>query len=82
MNRVAAQVLMKVLYGARMARWDLLHTVCKLACWVTKRDEHREKQLYRLMCYIHSTLKRELVAWIAQDPHEQNQVTLSRGHLK
>ena len=47
----AARILMKILYGARMARWDLLHTVCKLACWVTKWHAHRDKQLYRHMLH-------------------------------
>ena len=33
---VAARILMKVLYGARMARYDLLRAMCRLACFVTK----------------------------------------------
>ena len=33
---LAAKVLMKILYGARMARFDLLKAVCDLACFVTR----------------------------------------------
>ena len=33
---VASRILMKILYGARFARWDLLKVVTKLATMVTK----------------------------------------------
>ena len=33
---LAASVLMKLLYTARMARYDLLRPVCRLATYVTK----------------------------------------------
>ena len=33
---IAAKILMKILYGARMARYDLLNAVCKTAACVTK----------------------------------------------
>ena len=33
---VAAKIIMKVLYGARMARYDLLHACQSLACFVSK----------------------------------------------
>ena len=33
---LAARVLMKILYAARMARFDLLRAVCNLACFVTR----------------------------------------------
>ena len=35
---IAARVLMKLLYAARMARFDLLRATCGLACCVTKWD--------------------------------------------
>ena len=51
----AAKVLMKVLYAARYARFDLLRAVCYLAQYITKWDEQCDRRLYRLMCYIDST---------------------------
>ena len=47
---IAAKVLMKVLYGARMARFDLLRAVCSLACSITKWDKDCDRKLHRLMC--------------------------------
>ena len=58
---------MKVLYGARMARFDLLKAVCSLACCVTKWDLGCDRKLHRLMCYIHSTLSLRMTGWIG-DP--------------
>ena len=55
---------MKVLYGVRMARSDLLRAVCHLASCVTKWTEQQDKDLYRLICYINSTLDFGQVGWI------------------
>ena len=52
---MASKVLMKVLYAARMARYDLLRAVGAPASKITKFDEACDRQLYRLMCYINST---------------------------
>jgi hypothetical protein len=57
---------MKVLYGARMARFDLLRAVCALACNVIKWDTYCDRKLHRLMCYIHSTLHYRQVGWVYQ----------------
>ena len=35
----AASILMKILYAARMARFDLLRATCRLACFITKWTE-------------------------------------------
>ena len=48
----ACAVLMKILYGARMARWDLLKVVSMLAQRVTKWTTSCDKALHRLVCYI------------------------------
>ena len=64
---IAARVLMKVLYGARMARYDLLRAVCNLASCVTKWTEQQDKDLYRFICYINSTLEFEQVGWIGDN---------------
>ena len=44
----AAKVLMKVLYAARYARFDLLRAVCFLAQYITKWDATCDKRLYTL----------------------------------
>ena len=58
---IAASVLMKVLYGARMARYDLLRPTCRLACHVANWTEDCDRRLHRLMCYIQSSLTHRLV---------------------
>ena len=60
----AAKVLMKVLYAARMARYDLLRAVGALAACVTKWDANCDKRLHRLMCYVHHTLHLRMVGWV------------------
>ena len=64
----ASKVLMKVLYGARMARMDLLRVVNQLACQVTKWDAACDRKLHRLMCYIKSTLHLRQIGWVGDDP--------------
>ena len=59
-----SKIVMKCLYGARMARPDLLRACTALAsnvsCW-TKRDDAK---LHRLMSYIYHTLHYRLVSWV------------------
>ena len=58
---LAARVLMKILYGARYARPDLLRAVCGLATKVTKWDAQADKEIHRLVEYINSTLHLSLI---------------------
>ena len=51
----ACAMLMKTLYGARLARWDLLKIVQLLASRVSKWTASCDKALHRLMCYINCT---------------------------
>lgn len=51
----AASVLMKILYGERAARWDLLKIVQSLATRVAKWTKECDRALHRLMCYINCT---------------------------
>ena len=53
---IASSVLMKVLYGARMARFDLLKAVANLAKNVTKWNANCDKRLHILICYGNSSL--------------------------
>ena len=47
---IASKVLMKILYAARMARFDLLGATCYLATLVTKWTPTCDKMLRRLVC--------------------------------
>jgi len=60
----AAKVLMKLLYAARYARLDLLRAVCHLAQYISKWDEHCDRRLHRLICYVHSTYHVRMTGWI------------------
>ena len=63
----AAGVLMKILYGARMARPDLLRAVQGLSRCVTKWTKKNDAELHRLVCYIHTTRDWKQVGWVG-DP--------------
>ena len=51
----ACSILMKILYGARLARWDLLKIVQLLSSRVTNWIVACDIALHRLICYINST---------------------------
>jgi hypothetical protein len=70
LQSIAAKALTKVLYAARMARFDLLRAVGALACCVTKWDALCDKRLHRLMCYVHHTLHLRMVGWVG-DPQSE-----------
>ena len=59
---------MKVLYGARAARWDLLKAVQLLATRVTKWSRDCDKALHRLMCYIECTKTHCLSGFVGDGP--------------
>ena len=61
---IASRVLMKLLFAARMARYDLLRTVQGLASRVTKWSHECDKSFHRLMCYVNSTLDVKLRSYI------------------
>ena len=67
---IAARVLMKVLFAARMARFDLLRAVQGLAARVTKWSAECDKALHRLICYINSTLDHKQRAFIGDKVSE------------
>ena len=72
---IAARVLMKVLYAARMCRFDLLRPTCSLATYVTKWTPLCDRKLHRLMSYVNSTLDLHMVSYMA-DKAEDLQVVL------
>ena len=65
---IAAKVLMKILYGARMARLDLLRAVCHLARYITRWDSACDRRLHRLVAYIYWTMDYKLVGWVGDGP--------------
>ena len=64
----AAKVLMKLLYGARLARFDLLRGINNLAAPITKWTPECNKRLHHIMCYVYSTLKHRLVGFVGDKP--------------
>eukprot|EP00959_Pyramimonas_sp_CCMP1952_P295138 6172611-Pyramimonas_sp.AAC.1 len=51
---------MKIFYGARMARPDLLNALYKTAAGVTKWTEQRDIDLFRIICYLQATVDHRL----------------------
>ena len=66
---IASKVLMKLLFAARMARYDLLRAVQGLASRVTKWSPDCDKALHRLMCYVQSTLDMKMSGYIGDSIH-------------
>ena len=64
----AAKVLMKLLYGARLARFDLLRAINNLAASITKWTPECDKRLHHIMCYVNSTVKHRLVGFVGDKP--------------
>ena len=64
---IASRVLMKILYAARVCRFDLLRAVGVLAQRVTTWDHECDRRLHRLMCYISCHTSLQLTGWIG-DP--------------
>ena len=67
---IAARIIMKVFYAARLARWDLLRAIGMLATRITKWDRWDDKRLHRLMCYVNSTLRKRMRSWRATNDTE------------
>ena len=70
---VAASILMQLLYGARFARPDLLRAISYLARKITRWRPMQDQQLFRLVCYVRSTLSFRQFAWIGD---KRDQLTL------
>ena len=64
---IASKVLMKILYGARMCRYDLLKPTCYLATKITKWTPLCDKMLHRLVSYIQSTLHLRMIGYVGDD---------------
>ena len=58
---------MKLLYAARIARFDLLRSINMLARNVNKWTSNDDARLHHLMCYVNSTLDKRMIGWVG-DP--------------
>ena len=67
---IASRVLMKILFAARMARWDLLRATQSLASRVTKWSRDCDVALHRLVCYIMSSLDVRMQGFIGDRVNE------------
>ena len=64
---IVAKVLMKILYAARLCRFDLLRAVCYLATFVTKWTSECDRKLHRLVCYINSSKHLRMIGWVGDE---------------
>ena len=63
----AASILVRLLYAAGIARFDLLRSINTLARNVTKWSIQDDAKLYHLMCYVNSTLGKRMIGWVGND---------------
>ena len=66
---------MKILYAARVGRFDLLRPVCWLATKVTKWSKTCDRALHKLVSYINSSLDVSCYGWIG-DPIENLELVI------
>ena len=66
LDHVAASVLMKIFYAARVARWDLLRAIGYLATRITKWTRFDDLRLHRLVSYVHLTYGLRMRSWLKQ----------------
>ena len=64
LQSIAAKVIMNMLYGARMARYDFLHSCQILACKFTKWTNIGDHRLFRIVSYIHQNIDISMFGWI------------------
>ena len=55
---------MKLLYAARLARFDLLRPINALARHVTKWSKEDDKRLHHLMCYVNWSKGKKMIGWV------------------
>ncbi len=63
----AASILMKLLYAARIARFDLLRSINNLARNVTKWSTKDDVRLHHLMCYVQSSKSKKMIGWVGDE---------------
>ena len=64
LQSIAAKVIMNILYDARMARYDLLHSCQIVACKITKWTKRCDQRLLRIVTYIHQNIGISMFGWL------------------
>ena len=72
---------MKVLYAARMARYDHLRPTCYLATMITKWTKRCDRALHKLVCYINSSLNLRMTSWVGDPIKDWELVAYSDADL-
>ena len=60
----AASILMKLLYAARVCRFDLLRSINNLARKITKWTKKEDALLHHLMAYVHQSKHHMMIGWV------------------
>ncbi|OLP93893.1 hypothetical protein AK812_SmicGene24167 [Symbiodinium microadriaticum] len=60
----AASILMKLLYAARILRFDLLRSINNLARKITKWTKKEDVLLHHLMAYVHQSKHHMMIGWV------------------
>ena len=63
----AASVLMKLLYAARICRFDLLRSINNLARKITKWSKKEDAGLLHLISYVQHTKHHKMIGWVGND---------------
>ncbi len=75
LQKEAARIVMKMLYGARLVRYDLLWPICSIAREVSRWNVACGRRLRRLICYLHHTWNHSLESFVG-DTADQCHVLL------
>jgi hypothetical protein len=78
---IAARILMKILYAARMARYDLLRPTCYVATMITMWTKRCDRALHKLVCYINSSLDVRMTSWVGDPIKDWELVAYSDADL-
>ena len=72
-SKICSQIVLKCLYLARIGRPDILWSVNKLARSITKWTKAGDKQLNRLISYIHHTCEYEQYCYVGNTARQCRQ---------
>ena len=67
---IAARVVLKTLYVARIARYDFMWTVNMLAREVTRWTQACDRRLHRLVQYMHQTAEYAQMCFVGDSPSQ------------
>ena len=70
LGKIALSILMRILYAARLARFDLLRITCKLATRVSRWTAADDARLLRLIQYIYHHASDRQTGFIGDDESE------------